>query len=48
VRDVVRHLHPSVKDRSMVALPARLGFLYYLVRPIRVGRDYAKSWFKGP
>ena len=48
VRDAVRHLHPSVKDRSMVALPARLRFLYYLVRPIRVGRDYARSWFKGP
>ena len=47
VRDVVRHLHPSEKDRSMIALPTRLRFLYYLVRPIRVGRDYARAWFKG-
>ena len=46
VRDVVRHLHPSAKDRSMVALPAGLSILYYLVRPIRVGRDYARSWFR--
>jgi hypothetical protein len=47
VRDVVRHLHPSAKDRSMITLPAGLGFLYYLVRPIRVGRDYARTWFRG-
>ena len=46
VRAMVRNLHPSAKDRSMIALPARLSFLYYLVRPIRVGRDYARSWFK--
>ena len=38
---------PSPTDRAMVSLPARLGFLYYLVRPIRVGRDYAKTRFKG-
>jgi hypothetical protein len=47
IRNVVRHLHPSAKDRSMVALPVGMGFLYYLVRPIRVGRDYARSWFRG-
>ena len=48
VRHPVMHLRPSVKDRTMIALPAKLGFLYYLIRPIRVGRDYARSWFKGP
>jgi len=47
VRKFVRHFRPSAKDRSMIALPARLSFLYYLVRPIRVGRDYTRSWFKG-
>ena len=31
----------------MISLPAGLGFLYYLVRPIRLGRDYAKTLFKG-
>jgi hypothetical protein len=46
VRIFVRHFRPSAKDRSMITLPARLSFLYYLVRPIRVGRDYARSWFK--
>ena len=44
----VMDLQPSAKDRAMVSLPIRLGFLYYLVRPIRVGRDYARSWFKDP
>ena len=44
---VVMHLRPSAKDRTMITLPAKLGFLYYLVRPIRVGRDYARSWFRG-
>jgi hypothetical protein len=48
VRDVVRHLRPSARDQAMVPLPGRLGFLYYLIRPFRVGRDYAKSLFKDP
>jgi hypothetical protein len=46
VRAMVRNLRPSAKDRLMIALPRRLSFLYYVVRPIRVGRDYARSWFK--
>ena len=48
VRYVIRDFRPSAKDRAMISLPARLDFLYYLVRPIRVGRDYARSWFRGP
>jgi hypothetical protein len=47
IRNVVGHLHPSAKDRAMITLPPRLSFLYYLVRPIRIGRDYARSRFKG-
>jgi hypothetical protein len=47
VRFFVRHFRPSAKDRSMITLPDRLSFLYYLVRPIRVARDYTSSWFKG-
>jgi len=47
LRQIALHLRPSAKDRSMITLPARLSLLYYLVRPIRVGRDYARSWFKG-
>jgi Uncharacterised nucleotidyltransferase len=31
---------PSVKDWSFVPLPERLGFLYYLIRPVRLVVEY--------
>jgi hypothetical protein len=31
---------PSVKDWSFVSLPERLGFLYYLIRPVRLAFEY--------
>ena len=45
-----RHLRPSVDGPARWShLPARLSFLYYLVRPISAyGRDYARSSVQGP
>ncbi len=40
-------LSPSPKDRSLVALPKPLTFLYSLARPFRIGMRYAAiSWVK--
>jgi hypothetical protein len=34
---------PNAKDRASLSLPASLSFLYYLLRPIRLAREYALS-----
>jgi Uncharacterised nucleotidyltransferase len=39
-RDRMRMLlEPSERDRQFIALPRAMGFLYYLIRPVRVARD---------
>jgi Uncharacterised nucleotidyltransferase len=35
-----RPLRPNQKDRNMVHIPKAFDFLYYLVRPVRLVRDY--------
>jgi hypothetical protein len=35
-----RPWRPNSKDRAMVLVPASLDFLYYLIRPIRLARNY--------
>jgi SAM-dependent methyltransferase len=44
-RQRIRYLlflrHPTEKDRAFLALPGRLSFLYFLVRPLRVIYDHA-------
>ena len=37
---------PSKKDRDFLPLPKFLFFLYYLIRPIRLGRKYRLGLFK--
>lgn len=37
---VYRVAAPDAKDRAATALPARLSFLYYLLRPVRLLREY--------
>lgn len=34
---------PSERDRSFTRLPTALGFLYYLIRPVRVARDHVHA-----
>lgn len=39
--NIVRHwLRPNNKDRALVPLPRSLGFLYYLIRPVRLAGKY--------
>ena len=38
-------LHPTARDRDVIPLPARLSFLYYLIRPFRVFIRYWKILF---
>lgn len=38
-----RAVTPNRKDRAMLVLPEALDFLYYLIRPVRVLSDSAKS-----
>jgi hypothetical protein len=37
---------PNAKDRAFLALPASLSFLYYLLRPIRLAKEYGLSRLK--
>jgi len=39
-------LPPNEQDRAVLALPDSLDALYYLIRPFRVARDYARLLFK--
>lgn len=39
------HVTPNEKDLALLALPKSLGFLYYLIRPIRLARDYGVLLF---
>jgi hypothetical protein len=36
----LRPFRPNQRDRDMVALPSRLEFLYYMIRPVRLMRDH--------
>jgi hypothetical protein len=40
---IVKAIEPSDADRRFMAVPDRLSFLYYLVRPLRVLRRYASG-----
>jgi hypothetical protein len=44
-------LRPNQRDHDLLDLPSSLSFLFYLVRPLRLGRDYGfsavKRHFKG-
>jgi hypothetical protein len=35
------YLTPTARDRAVLTLPAFLSFIYYLIRPIRLAREYA-------
>jgi hypothetical protein len=39
-------LPPNERDQAVLALPGSLNFLYYLIRPLRVARDYARLLFE--
>lgn len=39
-----RPLNPNQKDRDMLRIPKAFGFLYYLVRPVRLFRDYWRGF----
>jgi hypothetical protein len=39
--DFKRRLPPNELDFSVIALPERLRFLYWLIRPVRVVWDFA-------
>jgi hypothetical protein len=39
---------PNEKDRALLALPAALSFLYYLLRPVRLVRQHGVSLFRLP
>lgn len=36
-------LTPTDRDQALVRLPSRLGFLYYLVRPVRILRQWMRT-----
>lgn len=37
---------PNTRDQAMLVLPLSLSFLYYLLRPSRLLRDYGWAWRK--
>jgi hypothetical protein len=37
---VLRLIVPDAKDRASLAVPAKLSFVYYLLRPIRLIKEY--------
>lgn len=39
-REATRRLKPNERDCAVVRLPGSLFFLYYLVRPVRLAKDY--------
>jgi hypothetical protein len=43
--DFTKRLPPNERDFAVVALPERLSFLYYLIRPFRVTRDFIAQAF---
>jgi glycosyltransferase involved in cell wall biosynthesis len=46
--DIQELFMPTAKDRELIILPARLGALYYFLRPIRLVRDFARMRLKRP
>jgi hypothetical protein len=46
LRRLHRLLIPNEKDRALLRLPARLSFLYYLLRPLRLVGTYGMSPLK--
>jgi hypothetical protein len=39
-------LTPNERDRAVLTLPDSWDVLYYLIRPLRIARDYARLLFK--